>query len=71
MAVIVFKSKGPKVAMFFPVHNREGFSMPDWCTVTFIAGSGRRHSLDIYADSSFDAAHLYLTQVIGQPGCGN
>ena len=31
---------------------------------------GHRHSLDVYADSSFDAAHLYLTHVIQQPTCG-
>ena len=44
--------------------------MPDWCTMTVIDGSGRRHSLDVYATSSYDAAHLYLTHVINQPTCG-
>jgi hypothetical protein len=36
-------------------------------------GHGRRsqrHSLDVNADSSYDAAHLYLTHVRGNPGCG-
>ena len=32
-----------------------------WCTVTVADAGGRRHSLDVLADSSFDAAHLYLT----------
>jgi hypothetical protein len=29
--------------------------------VTVADANGRRHSLDVLADSSFDAAHLYLT----------
>jgi|SRR5579862_6955110 len=33
-------------------------------------GEGRRYSLDVNADSSYDAAHLYLTHVRGNPGCG-
>jgi len=31
---------------------------------------GKRYSLDVFADSSYDAAHLYLTHVRGNPGCG-
>jgi hypothetical protein len=41
-----------------------------WCTVTVTDGGGQRYSLDVQADSSYDAAHLYLTHVIGNPGCG-
>ncbi len=38
-----------------------------WCTVTVIDKSGQRHSLDVRAESSFDAAHLYLTTAKTQP----
>ena len=41
-----------------------------WCTVTVIDSEGRRYSLDVNADSSYDAAHLYLTHVNGHPGSG-
>jgi hypothetical protein len=61
-------------------HDREGgpFSpclrypicMGKWCTVTVMDGGGQLHSLDVNADSSYDAAHLYLTHVRGNPGCG-
>jgi hypothetical protein len=33
-------------------------------------GVGKRYSLDVHADSSYDAAHLYLTHVRANPGCG-
>jgi len=41
-----------------------------WCTVTVLDREGRRYSLDVNADNSFDAAHLFLTHVKGNPGCG-
>ncbi|HEX9274308.1 MAG TPA: hypothetical protein VGA01_19095 [Candidatus Binatia bacterium] len=42
--------------------------MPDrWCTVTVTNGAGRRHSLDVLASSTYDAAHLYVAQVKGEP----
>jgi hypothetical protein len=42
--------------------------MPDrWCTVTVTDASGRRHSLDLLASSTYDAAHLYVTHVKGGP----
>src|SRR5215213_9019659 len=44
--------------------------MGKWCTVTVTDGEGKRYSLDVRADSSYDAAHLYLTHVVGHPGCG-
>jgi len=31
-----------------------------WCTVTVIDPDGRRHSLDLLADSTYDAAHLFV-----------
>ena len=40
---------------------------PKWCTLTVIDKSGQRHSLDVRAESSFDAAHLYLTTAKTQP----
>jgi len=33
-------------------------------------GGGQRYSLDVNADSSYDAAHLYLTHVLSHAGCG-
>ena len=41
-----------------------------WCTVTVTDSEGQRYSLDICADSSYDAAHLYLTHVKSHPSCG-
>jgi hypothetical protein len=38
--------------------------MPEqWCTVTVTDARGKRHSVDVFASSTFDAAHLYLTHV--------
>jgi hypothetical protein len=31
-----------------------------WCTVTVTDDQGRRHSLDLQAASTFDAAHIYV-----------
>ena len=33
-----------------------------WCTVTVIDPEGRRHSVDVQATSSFDAAHLFVVE---------
>ena len=44
--------------------------MGKWCTVTVADRGGKRYGLDVNADSSFDAAHLYLTHVTGNPACG-
>jgi hypothetical protein len=41
---------------------------PRWCTVTVTDANGRRHSLDLVAGSTFDAAHLYLTKAKTEPG---
>ena len=39
-------------------------------TVTVTDGEGKRYSLDVNADSSYDAAHIYLTHVRNNPSCG-
>jgi hypothetical protein len=56
------------------VHVRLFFAMISpmgkWCTVAVTDGEGRRYSLDVLANSSYDAAHLYLTHVRANPGCG-
>lgn len=44
--------------------------MAKWCTVTTLDGDGQRYSLDVKAESSFDAAHLYVAHVKGHPTCG-
>ena len=44
--------------------------MGKWCTVTVTDSEGKRYSLDVNATSSYDAAHLYLSHVAGQPACG-
>jgi hypothetical protein len=41
-----------------------------WCTVTVIEGSGRRHSVDVLATSSFDAAHIFVTHAKADPRNG-
>jgi hypothetical protein len=37
-----------------------------WCTVTVTDSKGQRHSVDVRAESSFDAAHLYVTTAKAQ-----
>jgi hypothetical protein len=45
--------------------------MPEhWCTVTVTDAAGRRHSLDVIATSTYDAAHLYVTNAKAQPQTG-
>ena len=36
--------------------------MSRWCTVTVVDPDGRRHSLDVLADSTYDAAHLFVVE---------
>ena len=33
-----------------------------WCTVTVTESDGRRHSVDVQATSTFDAAHLFVVE---------
>ena len=35
--------------------------MARWCTVTVTDAKGARHSIDVLAESTYDAAHLYVT----------
>jgi hypothetical protein len=35
--------------------------MASWATVTVADSTGKRYSLDVEADSTYDAAHLFLT----------
>ncbi len=44
--------------------------MGKWCTVTVMDGEGKRYSVDVNAESSYDAAHLYVTHVRTNPSCG-
>jgi len=41
-----------------------------WCTVTVTDDHGRRHSLDLQAASTFDAAHIYLCHLKEHPEKG-
>jgi hypothetical protein len=41
-----------------------------WCTVTVTEANGRRHSLDVLAASTYDAAHIYVTHAKAQPATG-
>jgi len=43
-------------------------SVGRWCTVTVTDAEGRRHSLDLVADSSYDAAHLFVAQARSDRG---
>ena len=45
--------------------------MPDkWCTVTITDAEGRRHSLDLQAASSYDAAHIFVCHAKAHPERG-
>jgi hypothetical protein len=44
--------------------------MGRWCSVCLIDSEGLRHSLDVQAESTFDAAHRYVTFVRDNPTCG-
>jgi hypothetical protein len=45
---------------------RYHFLVAKWCTVTVTDLDGKRHSVDVRAESSFDAAHLFLTTAKSQ-----
>jgi hypothetical protein len=36
--------------------------MDGWCTVTVMDPGGRRHSVNVHAESTYDAAHLYVVE---------
>jgi hypothetical protein len=39
-----------------------GLELMRWCTVTVTDPDGRRHSIDVQATSTFDAAHLFVVE---------
>jgi hypothetical protein len=41
-----------------------------WCTITLTDAKGERHSLDVLAQSNYDAAHLFVTFCKG-PACSD
>jgi len=41
-----------------------------WCTVTVVDAAGRRHSIDLQATSTFDAAHSYVCHAKEHPEAG-
>jgi hypothetical protein len=41
-----------------------------WATVTVTDSGGRRHSVDVFAASSYDAAHLFVVHAKGDPRNG-
>jgi hypothetical protein len=41
-----------------------------WATVTVTDGEGRRHSVDVYAASTYDAAHLFVAHAKAAPRNG-
>jgi hypothetical protein len=41
-----------------------------WCTLTVVDAEGRRHSLDLQAASSYDAAHIYVCHATAHPARG-
>jgi hypothetical protein len=49
------------IRLLFP-HSCYAISVAKWCTVTVTDPDGRRHSLDVQAASTYDAAHLYVTE---------
>ena len=38
------------------------FLVSKWCTVTVTDPTGRCHSLDVLAESTYDAAHLFVVE---------
>jgi hypothetical protein len=43
-------------------HTRYTAFVSRWCTVTVSDPDGRRHSLDVLADSTYDVAHLFVVE---------
>ena len=59
-------SRGHSFSLFIRYHD----CVAKWCTVTTTDSDGKRYSLDVQAESSYDAAHLYLCHAKNIPGCG-
>jgi hypothetical protein len=41
-----------------------------WATVTVTDAGGKRHSVDVFASSTYDAAHLFVAHAKGNPRSG-
>ena len=59
----------PDILLFFAVALDWGRKMR-WCTVTVTDDEGRRHSVDVQATSSFDAAHLLVVEAEKERSAG-
>jgi hypothetical protein len=60
------------VYSLFVRHPCYSVAVPEkWCTVTVTDDQGRRHSLDLQAASTFDAAHVYVCHVKEHPERGH
>lgn len=53
--------RSPEVLLLFALRAIL-LSVSRWCTVTVTDPDGRRHSLDVLADSTYDAAHLFVVE---------
>ena len=53
-----------RVALCFAFYSPVSYTVDEmrWCTVTVTDAEGRRHSVDVQATSSFDAAHLFVVE---------
>jgi hypothetical protein len=51
---------GRRVIFAFSPPGRAMLIFVDWATVTVIDKHGQRHSVDVKAESTYDAAHLYF-----------
>lgn len=66
---MAFVSREAEFVVYSPSRYTAGMG-ERWCTVTMIEESGRRHSVDVLASSTFDAAHIFLTHAKADPRNG-
>jgi len=66
---VAFVSREAAFVVYSPSRYTAGMG-EGWCTVTMIEESGRRHSVDVLASSTFDAAHIFLTHAKADPRNG-
>jgi hypothetical protein len=57
-------SPGPLDLLYSPFVRHKDYTafVARWCTVTVTDPDGRRHSLDVLADSTYDAAHRFVVE---------
>jgi hypothetical protein len=63
---VAFVSREAAFVVYSPSRYTAGMG-EGWCTVTMIEESGRRHSVDVLASSTFDAAHIFLAHAKADP----